>query len=94
SDEHEFVLAGIGLEMAACIWNEKNGEDEIDKMCDMVSTCLMRFRDLKTRIVKEHKLLEQRCDALSEQLVHAYLDAWKRKKLNLNNIYLVLVLHF
>jgi ankyrin repeat protein len=91
SDEHEFVLAGIGLEMAACIWNEKNGEDEIDKMCDMVSTCLMRFRDLKTRIVKEHKLLEQRCDALSEQLVHAYLDAWKRKKLNLNNINEVLV---
>ena len=90
SQEQDFVLAGVGLEMAARIWNEKTGQDDEDSLCDTVSTCLMRFQGLQERIVKESKLLEQRCQTLSEELVLNCLEGWEQKKLSPVNIYEVL----
>jgi Ca2+-binding EF-hand superfamily protein len=72
-DDHDFVLASIGLEMTIEVWANTT------TLGNSATFCLTRFKETVARISRDLDYFERKCQELLERLVIFYRREWELK---------------
>ena len=79
--DEDMVVASVGLQLAAEIWNGKEIVDtDLKRLSADISKCLENFQDISVRILNHLEMLKVRCERLSQKLVQQCNTGWENRK--------------
>ena len=79
--DEDTVVASVGLQIAAEIWNGKEIVDtEFESLGADISKCLEKFQEISVRIINQLEMLKVRCEKLSLKLIQQCNIGWAQRK--------------